>query len=237
MSEIELLPGTVEQARQHVASFEAIGGTVAYPFSVRLARYVVLQHEELERLRRSPPQVGRGMEPCSPTPFLLSAIQEMADQARKEGRNVDAMTLDAAAFTIRALSVLPAEEGGSAAGAAPIAPTAEAPSATSMYWRKKPVVIEAMQWTGDNGAEVQAFLGGDRAPMGGWVKGMYVDIGTLEGLMVASIGDWIIKGVKGEFYPCKPDIFAATYEQAADVASPLRSEAEPPPPPRDNEVT
>ena len=56
MSEMELLPGIVEQARQHVASFEAIGGTVAYPFSVRLARYVVLQHEELERLRRSPPQ-------------------------------------------------------------------------------------------------------------------------------------------------------------------------------------
>lgn len=55
MADTELLPDIVEQARQHAASFEAIGGTVAYPFSVRLARYVVLQHEELERLRRSPP--------------------------------------------------------------------------------------------------------------------------------------------------------------------------------------
>jgi hypothetical protein len=82
-------------------------------------------------------------------------------------------------------------------------------------FRKKPVVIEALQWTGENKWEVQKFLGGTDSPMG-WVKGAYVDIGTLEGLMVASIGDWIIRGVKGEFYPCKPDIFAATYDPVAD---------------------
>ncbi len=75
-------------------------------------------------------------------------------------------------------------------------------------FRKKPVVIEAIKWTGENVDEVQAFLHNGHD----WIKGRYVEIGTLEGLMVASVGDWIIKGVKGEFYPCKPDIFAQTYE-------------------------
>lgn len=74
-------------------------------------------------------------------------------------------------------------------------------------FRKKPVVIEALQWTGENAAEVTAFRGGAclfdaDGPI----------IETLEGNMKAMPGDWIIKGVKGEFYPCKPDIFAATYE-------------------------
>jgi hypothetical protein len=77
---------------------------------------------------------------------------------------------------------------------------------------KQPVEIEALQWTGDNGAEVQSFLGGVTHGFG-FVKGDYVDIGTREGLMVASKGDWIIKGVKGEFYPCKPDIFDITYRK------------------------
>ena len=72
---------------------------------------------------------------------------------------------------------------------------------------KKPVTIEAIQWTGENQEEVQSFIVDN-----GFVKGMYVDIGTLEGLMVASEGDYIIKGVSGEFYPCKPDIFKATYD-------------------------
>ena len=80
-----------------------------------------------------------------------------------------------------------------------------------MKYRKKPVVIDAVTWTGENKEEVQEFIGD-----AGFVKGHYVDIGTLEGMMVASIGDYIIKGVKGEFYPCKPDIFAATYEAVAD---------------------
>jgi hypothetical protein len=74
-------------------------------------------------------------------------------------------------------------------------------------FRKKPVVIEALQWTGENAAEVTAFRGGAclfdaDGPI----------IETLEGNMKAMPYDWIIKGVKGEFYPCKPDIFAATYE-------------------------
>lgn len=76
-------------------------------------------------------------------------------------------------------------------------------------FRKKPVVIEAVQFTGKNDAEVLAFcpsaVDPDDTKPG-------IDIPTLEGVMRADVGDWIICGIKGEFYPCKPDIFAATYE-------------------------
>jgi hypothetical protein len=74
-------------------------------------------------------------------------------------------------------------------------------------FRKKPVVVEAIQWTGENTDEVEHFLQGF-----GYPQHRYVPIATLEGVMNADIGDWIIKGVKGEFYPCKPDIFHVTYE-------------------------
>lgn len=83
-----------------------------------------------------------------------------------------------------------------------------------MRFTKKPVEIDACQWTGENAEEIQTFLHhGHPHAAAGWVKGSYVEIGTLEGLMVASPGDWIIKGIKGEFYPCKPDIFEATYDR------------------------
>lgn len=92
---------------------------------------------------------------------------------------------------------------------------------TNMY-RKKPVVISAVQWSGDPAVNhetpewyVQAireqairFKLGERAED----KTALALIETLEGLMTAQPGDWIIRGVKGEIYPCKPDIFAATYE-------------------------
>lgn len=78
-------------------------------------------------------------------------------------------------------------------------------------YRKKPVVIEAVQWLGDNHEEVTSFQGGCAEYQGGAVI-----IDTLEGEMKARVGDYIIKGVKGEFYPCKPDIFEATYELVAD---------------------
>ena len=76
-------------------------------------------------------------------------------------------------------------------------------------FRKKPAVVEAVQWDGASISELQAFAGNDLSwsPLTGAAF-----IPTLEGLMRADKGDWIIKGVKGEFYPCKPDIFAATYE-------------------------
>ena len=82
-----------------------------------------------------------------------------------------------------------------------------------MKFRKKPVIIDAVIWDGMNVKEVFDFMGWRNAEhdeQSGLV------IHTLEGNHHASIGDWIIKGVKGEFYPCKPDIFAATYEPVDD---------------------
>ena len=74
-------------------------------------------------------------------------------------------------------------------------------------YRKKPVVIEAIQWTGANAVELLDWI----KPTARQERSSLI-IPTLEGDHEASMGDWIIKGVKGEFYPCKPDIFAATYE-------------------------
>lgn len=88
-------------------------------------------------------------------------------------------------------------------------------------FRKKPVGIEAVRWTGDNLREVIDFTGlHPSAEKWTWneyetvVRESGLKIFTLEGPLMATVGDWIIKGVKGEFYPCKPDIFAATYEPA-----------------------
>lgn len=85
-------------------------------------------------------------------------------------------------------------------------------------FRKKPVVIEAFAFLGSNGYELAMWCGGLFHPLyGRGDKGediSHIEIKTLEGTMRADLGDWIIRGVKGEFYPCKPDIFAATYEPA-----------------------
>ena len=102
---------------------------------------------------------------------------------------------------------------------------------TIQKFRKKPVVIEAMQFQlmdgewgkpapyGDleSAEAIRAWSDGKASPEhyhpeDGWCAVMYVS--TLEGSMRVNPGDWIIKGVKGEFYPCKPDIFAASYEPA-----------------------
>ena len=83
-----------------------------------------------------------------------------------------------------------------------------------MTYRKKPVEIEAVQYTGDNEHEIMDFAGDHRVrcvPMSITLKPS-ITIDTLEGVMTASEGDFIIRGVKGELYPCKPDIFVATYE-------------------------
>ena len=77
-------------------------------------------------------------------------------------------------------------------------------------YRKKPVTIEAVQWTGNNISEICKFTGRDVSHL---LSGGQLYITTLEGVHHASVGDYIIKGVKGEFYPCKPDIFANTYEE------------------------
>lgn len=80
-------------------------------------------------------------------------------------------------------------------------------------FRKKPVEIEARQVTREDFHDVAKWAGisecwGLDAPTPA------LHIPTLEGLMLAKLGDWVICGVQGEFYPCKPDIFAATYEEA-----------------------
>jgi hypothetical protein len=80
-------------------------------------------------------------------------------------------------------------------------------------YRKKPVTVQALQWTGtlDNLVEMAAFAG-DEA----FVNDGKLEIDTLEGKMTASIGDYIIKGVKGEYYPCRKDIFEETYYEVED---------------------
>lgn len=97
-----------------------------------------------------------------------------------------------------------------------------------MRYRKKPVIIEAIKWTGENDREMFDFLANNKRCneyMTAEEESFYIDHGkvkgglvikTLEGEHIASIGDYIIKGVKGEFYPCKPDIFEQTYEAVED---------------------
>jgi hypothetical protein len=78
-------------------------------------------------------------------------------------------------------------------------------------------VIDAMQWTGDNFEAIWPLnVEGNGCTLEANYEGPIprLSIETLEGTMEADIGDWIIRGVKGELYPCKPDIFAATYEPA-----------------------
>ena len=79
-------------------------------------------------------------------------------------------------------------------------------------YRKKPVVIEAMQFTKDSFDECCEFIGEENLNDGTSKDECYIGIITLEGEHDANEGDWIIQGVKGEFYPCKPDIFEMTYE-------------------------
>lgn len=91
-------------------------------------------------------------------------------------------------------------------------------------YRKKPVVVDAMQWDGNNHRVMFVFLDGDhRSHLATEGTNFYIDhskvyggliIKTLEGEHIATVGDYIIRGVKGEFYPCKPDIFESTYELA-----------------------
>ncbi|MGI9250208.1 MAG: hypothetical protein ACR2PR_03295 [Pseudohongiellaceae bacterium] len=83
-----------------------------------------------------------------------------------------------------------------------------------MKYRKKPVVVEAIEYDGQNVEEIRAFIGLVEVTLKTSNEGFQFMIPTLEGDMAASPGDMIIKGVQCEFYPCKPDIFARTYEPA-----------------------
>lgn len=92
-------------------------------------------------------------------------------------------------------------------------------------YRKKPVVVEAVRWTGSNLEEIRNFVGSDLIEdymelfsMNGTLKKMLVGIAidTLEGTMIVDYGDYIIKDVNNELYSCEPDIFLATYEEVIE---------------------
>lgn len=95
-----------------------------------------------------------------------------------------------------------------------------------MKFKQKPVFIEAMQWDGTNGDLIMEWGGGFRkieyeiklkpieVPKPHRQRpGRILRIYTLEGVMEANLGDWIVKGISGELYPCKPDIFKASFEK------------------------
>ena len=84
-----------------------------------------------------------------------------------------------------------------------------------MYYRKMPVVIKAVMWTGNNLQELCDELPGFNEKCSINSNG-YLEIKTLEGTMIASVSDYIICGVNGEFYPCKNDIFLKTYEMVTE---------------------
>lgn len=93
-----------------------------------------------------------------------------------------------------------------------------------MFYRKKPVTIQAWRNTEDEPDRAEApgwlteAIREGTIRMGGGDRGFMV-IKTLEGQMRADYGDWIIRGVKGELYPCKPDVFEATYEKVGRMES------------------
>jgi len=80
-------------------------------------------------------------------------------------------------------------------------------------YRKKPVVIEAMQLEQNSFEQIIEWIGDENLADGTSSNEVVIEIVTLEGNHHARVGDWIIKGVAGEFYPCKPDIFEETYEK------------------------
>ena len=120
-------------------------------------------------------------------------------------------------------------------------PTPHGQVPEALRFTKRPVTIEAIQWTGKNLREVITFTDGPpdtRSHHAGMAWEAYADLVARDGLMIytledgpdrrakhfADIGDWIIRGVKGEYYPCKPDIFEATYDRAAHVQNPAEIE-------------
>jgi hypothetical protein len=94
-------------------------------------------------------------------------------------------------------------------------------NSSARRYRKKSVEVEAQQFTTNNEEgsptmdAIVNWVNQGRNEGGAWHNGTDIFVATPEGQMRAGVGDWIIRGVKGEFYPCKPDIFEATYEEVA----------------------
>lgn len=78
------------------------------------------------------------------------------------------------------------------------------------FYKTKPCTIEAVQYTGDNVPEIKEFVGDDLVGYDDTTR--QLSIFTLEGIMRANVYDYIIKGLRGEFYPCKPDVFVKKYQ-------------------------
>lgn len=89
-------------------------------------------------------------------------------------------------------------------------------------YRKIPVEVDAIRYTGDNLAEVEEFMGGKGKVQKTFVRGpgrgmrAGIKIQTLEGTMSTAVGSWIIRGIKGEYYPCREDIFEQTHEEVLE---------------------
>jgi hypothetical protein len=86
-----------------------------------------------------------------------------------------------------------------------------------MKYRKKPVIVEAIQFTEKTKDEVFNFIRCTKQGLYDKERNPIIIISTLEGEMKVELNDWVIRGIKGEFYPCKPDIFEKTYELVGDL--------------------
>lgn len=84
-------------------------------------------------------------------------------------------------------------------------------------YRKRPVVVEDIQWTGENYRDIWEFAG--KKIVHYFQEAEVLMVRTLEGDMFVSRGDYIVKGIRGEFYPCKPDVFQETYEDAEETST------------------
>ncbi len=87
---------------------------------------------------------------------------------------------------------------------------------TKHIYRKRPVLVEAIQFNGKNKDEIMNFVNLSGTNIITY-RNEKLHISTLEGQLHISTGDWIVKGIKGEFYPCKPDIFKQTYEKVGEL--------------------
>jgi len=78
---------------------------------------------------------------------------------------------------------------------------------------KKPIPISALQWTGDNLEEIKSFCTDSNGNVKCFTSGEHLWIQTMEGQLMAKVGDFIIRGIAGEFYPCEQDIFRKSYDE------------------------
>ena len=84
-------------------------------------------------------------------------------------------------------------------------------------YRTKPCEIEAVEWNGSNISEINDFAGKSVLWLKDAKENPILEISTLEGIMLANVGDFIVRGLRGEYYPCKPDVFHKKYEFISEI--------------------